>query len=61
MSKSLEDLIEDAAKRIVDGGYYRDGRNRRLNAGFNSERSNLNALVTTLLGNAVSRIREEQS
>ena len=60
MSKSLEDLIEDAAKRIVDGGNYRDGRNRRLNAGFNSERSNLNAMVTTLLHNAVSRVREEQ-
>ena len=60
MTKSLEDLIEEAAKRIVDGGYYRDGRNRKLNAGFNSERSNLNAFVTTLLGNAVSKLREEQ-
>jgi len=58
--KTLEHLIEEAAKRIVDGGYYRDGRNRRLNAGFNSERANLNALVTTLLGNAVSKMREEQ-
>jgi len=61
MEKSLEDLIEEAAKRIVDGGYYRDGRNRRLNTGFNSERSNLNVLVTSLLGNAVTKMREEQS
>jgi hypothetical protein len=61
MTTSLETLIEDAAKRIVKGGYYRDGRNRRLNAGFDEERRNLNALVTTLLGNAISKMREEQS
>jgi|TARA_B110001454_G_scaffold177121_1_gene169486 tetrahydromethanopterin S-methyltransferase subunit F len=60
MDKSLEDLIEDAADRIVNGGIYRDGRNRRLNSGFNSERSNLNAMVTTLLINAITRMREDQ-
>ena len=59
MEKSLEELIKEAADRIVNGGIYRDGRNRKLNAGFNSERLNLNSLVTTLLGNAVSRTREE--
>jgi tetrahydromethanopterin S-methyltransferase subunit F len=60
MDKSLEDLIEDAADRIVNSGIYRDGRNRRLNSGFNSERSNLNAMVTTLLINAITRMREDQ-
>jgi hypothetical protein len=60
MEKSLEDLIEDAADRIVNGGIYRDGRNRKLNAGFNTERTKLTALVTSLLGNAVSKMREEQ-
>jgi hypothetical protein len=60
MDKSLEDLIEDAADRIVNGRSYRDGRNRRLNAGFNSERSHLNALVTTLFMNAITKMREEK-
>ena len=60
MDKSLEDLIEDAADKIVNGGMYRDGRNRRLKAGFNEERTKLNALVATLLINAITRMREDQ-
>jgi hypothetical protein len=61
MTTSLEDLIEESARRIVYGGIYHDGRNGRYKVSFSSERRNLNAMVTTLLGNAVSRIQEEQS
>ena len=61
MTKSLEDLIEESARRIVYGGVYSDGRKGRYKVSFSSERSNLNAFVTTLLGNAVSKIKEEQS
>ena len=61
MDTPLEDLIEESARRIVYGGVYLDGRKGRYKVSFSSERSNLNAFVTTLLGNAVSKIREEQS
>ena len=60
MDTPLEDLIEESARRIVYGGVYLDGRNGRYKVSFHSERTNLNAFVTTLLGNAVSRIREEE-
>ena len=61
MDTPLEDLIEESARRIVYGGVYLDGRKGRYEVSFHSERTNLNAIVTTLLGNAVSKIREEQS
>mgnify|MGYP001231595391 CR=1 FL=1 len=58
--QSLEDIIEDSARIIVYGGTYKDGRKGQYKVSFNSERANLNAIVRTLLGNAVTRIREEQ-
>ena len=52
--KTLEEIIESAAWRIVNGG---EGYHK---VSYNSERAYLNNIVATLLHNAVTILKEEK-